>query len=227
MEDRIKNVLYGLGADVCGIGAIDRFNQAPDGFSPLDLYKDCQSVISFGVALPKGLMQVEPRLLYGYFNAEVCKMVDTIAFQAAKEIEKLFGAICVPVPCDTPNEYWDASNLTAKGLISMKHTAVACGLGQMGKSTLLIHPTYGNQLTVGAILTNLQLQSDPLCEALCIRGCEKCLEACPVHAIGNGMVEQRLCRQNTYKTTARGFDTVECNQCRNVCPMRFGKKVTY
>ncbi len=223
LEDRIKNVLYELDADVCGIGAIDRFSKAPEGFSPLNLYEDCKSVISFGVALPKGLMNVEPRLLYGYFNAEVCKIVDAMAFKAAKEIEKLFRAICVPVPCDGPNEYWDSLNLTAKGLISMKHTAVACGLGQIGKSTLLIHPTYGNQLTVGAILTNLELKSDPLCEKLCIPSCKKCLEACPVHALRNGVVEQKLCRQNTYKTTARGFDTVECNLCRNICPMKFGK----
>ena len=223
MEKSIKELLYKLDADVCGIGAIDRFKEAPEGFSPLDLYSDCKSVISFGVALPKGLMFVEPRLLYGYFNAEVCKKVDTIAFKAAKEIEKLYDAICVPVPCDAPNEYWDVENLTAKGLISMKHTAVACGLGQIGKSTLLIHPEHGNLLTVGAILTNLELKSDPLCENLCIPGCTKCLDACPSHAIQNGKVNQKLCRNHAYGKTKRGFDTVDCNHCRMVCPMRFGK----
>ena len=224
MEKCIKELLYTLDADVCGIGAIERFNEAPEGFSPLDLFSDCKSVISFGVALPKGLMFVEPRLLYGYFNEEVCKKVDAIAFKAAKEIEKITGANCVPVPCDAPNEYWEASILKAKGLISMKHTAVACGLGQLGKNTLLINPTYGNLLTVGAILTNLELESDPLCEELCMPGCRRCVDACPVHAIHNGEVEQKACRNHAYGKTERGFDTVDCNVCRKVCPLRFGEK---
>ena len=224
LEKEIKELLLSLDADVCGIGAIDRFKEAPEGYSPLDLYSDCKSVISFGIALPKGLMYVEPRLLYAHFNDDICHKVDAIAFKAAKGIEKLYGAICVPVPSDAPNEYWDAHNLTAKGLISMKHTAVACGLGRMGKSTLLINPTYGNLLTVGAILTNLEMESDPLCGDLCIPECRRCLDACPVHAITNGSVNQKLCRPNTYGKTGRGFDTVDCNKCRQVCPMRFGKE---
>ena len=223
MKNEIKELIYSLGADVCGVGAIDRFADAPQGFSPLDLYPECKSVISLGVALSQGLMQVEPRLLYAHFNEKNCHIVDDIAFKAAKAIEKQYNCICIPIPCDAPNEYWDAPNLTAKGLISMKHTAVACGIGQLGKSTLLIHPEYGNRLTMGAILTNLELESDPYCENICLPGCRKCMDSCPVHAIADGHVNQKLCRPNTYGKTARGFDTVDCNTCRSICPMRNGK----
>ena len=38
MENYIKAAAYKLGADVCGIGSIDRFKNAPAGFSPLDLF---------------------------------------------------------------------------------------------------------------------------------------------------------------------------------------------
>ncbi|MDD7193834.1 MAG: hypothetical protein SPJ42_05790 [Oscillospiraceae bacterium] len=38
MENYIKAAAYKLGADVCGIGIIDRFKNAPAGFSPLDLF---------------------------------------------------------------------------------------------------------------------------------------------------------------------------------------------
>ena len=37
-----------------------------------DLYPDCKSVIAVGIALPKGLFRVEPRLLYGHFNTVDC-----------------------------------------------------------------------------------------------------------------------------------------------------------
>ncbi len=222
MENKIKQMIMDLGADVIGIGGIDRFTDAPKGFSPTDLYPDCKSVISFGVALSKGLLIVEPRLIYAHFNDDVCIKVDEIALKAAKEIEKLSGGICVPIPCDAPNEYWDTENLTAKGLISMKHTAVLCGLGQLGKSTLLLNPQYGNRLILGAILTNLELESDPFSENICIPGCNKCMNSCPVHAIGETSVNQKLCRPHTYGKTKRGFATVDCNTCRYVCPVKAG-----
>ena len=40
----------------------------------------------------------------------------------------------------------------------------------------------------------------------------------------DGSVDQKRCRINTYGKTARGFDTVDCNNCRTVCPMRFGNR---
>lgn len=218
----LKEILLSLGADACGVGTIDRFAGAPEGFSPLDLYAECKSVIVFGRALPKGLTQVAPRIIYGHFNYFTCPQVDGIALDAAREIEKRLGAVAVPLPCDVPYEAWDAATQTGHGLLSFKHAAALCGLGEIGKNTLLIHPQYGNLLTLGAILTNLEAESDPLCEGLCIPGCRKCLDACPAHAIGEGRVRQDKCRPNTYGKTARGFDTVDCNRCRVVCPRRFG-----
>lgn len=221
-KEEIREKILELGADVCGFGGIERFTDAPENFRPTDLYADCKSVISVGVALPKGLLRVDSRLLYGHFNADVVHKVDEIVLTAAKIIEKEYGGICVPIPSDGPYEYWEQETLTGKGLLSMKHTAVACGVGQIGKSSLLLNPEYGNRLTLGAILTNVVFESDLFCKNICIPGCTKCLNACPVSAIQDGAVIQKECRQNTYGNTARGFDTVDCNKCRSVCPMRDG-----
>ncbi|MEN2776817.1 hypothetical protein ABCY62_17510 [Acetivibrio clariflavus] len=46
MKRAIKELAYQLGADVCGVGSIDRFENAPTGFSPLDLFDKCKSVIA-------------------------------------------------------------------------------------------------------------------------------------------------------------------------------------
>ena len=223
MENCIKETAYRLGADVCGIGSIDRFENAPTGYSPLDLFDKCKSVIVVGIALPKGLYEVAPRLIYGHFNAEICTILDHLELKLAKAIESKYHCLAVPVPCDAPNEYWKAENMKAKGLISMKHTAVLCGLGSIGKSSLLLNPEYGNCLTIGAVLTDLELRSDALQPDCCIPGCNRCIDSCPAQAIADGSVDQRLCRLNTDGKTARGFDTVDCNRCRTVCPMRFGK----
>ena len=223
MKETIREEILKLGADVCGFGNIERFVNAPRNFRPTDLFADCKSVISVGIALPKGLLRVDSRLIYGHFNEDVLHKVDEIVFAAAKMIEGECNAICVPIPSDAPYEYWEAETMTGKGLLSMKHTAVACGIGQIGKSSLLLSPQYGNRLTLGAILTNVDFESDPLSESICISGCTKCLNSCPVSAIQNEAVTQKECRQNTYGSTARGFDTVDCNKCRSECPMKDGK----
>lgn len=69
----------------------------------------------------------------------------------------------------------------------------------------------------------MELKPDPVQSELCISGCRKCIDNCPVQAMKDGCVNQKLCRLNTYGKTARGFDTVDCNNCRTVCPMRYGK----
>ena len=142
----IRKKIINLGADVCGFAGIERFTDAPKNFRPTDLYSDCKSVISVGIALPKGLFHAESRLIYGHFNADVVHKVDEVVFSAAKIIEEEFDGICVPIPSDNPYEYWETETMTGKGLISMKHVAVACGIGQIGKSSLLLNPKYGNRL---------------------------------------------------------------------------------
>ena len=87
-KDEIREKILGLGADVCGFGGMERFTEAPTDFRPIDLFPDCKSVIAVGIALPKGLLRVEPRLLYGHFNEDVVHKVDEIVFSAEKIIEK-------------------------------------------------------------------------------------------------------------------------------------------
>ena len=219
MKEQIRAIVLAYGADLCGFASIDRFNNAPSGFSPCDIYSDCKTVISFAIALPQGLIKINPRLIYGHFNYMSCSEIDNIAFKSSKKIEKLFNCFAIPIPCDSPYEYWDTSKREGRGLLSMKHAAVQAGLGSLGKNTLFISKHYGNMVILGAILTNLTLPSDMVSENICITNCNKCAESCPVQAIANGTVNQKLCRENTYNKTERGFDTVDCNKCRVVCPI--------
>ncbi len=211
----------GLGADVCGFAAVKDLSDAPEGFRPTDIFTKCKSVIAFGIALPRGLAQVE-QLIYGHFNYKICYQIDSIAFHTAKHIEEHYGGYAVPLPSDGPYEYWDAEKMEGRGLISLKHAAVAAGLGTLGKSTLLLNRKYGNMLILGAVLTDLDLSSDPPANSICIEDCSLCVSNCPVGALYSSPVNQKACRQNTYGINARGFDTVNCNKCRMICPMKYG-----
>lgn len=224
MKEQIKSIVLNLGADVCGIASIDRFEAAPKGFHPTDIYAGCKSVIAFGKHYPNGLMHVSPRIVYNRMMYDINGLeIDRIAYFAALEIEKL-GAIAVPVPSDSPYEFWDAERQEGRGILSMRHLGALAGIGALGKNTLLLNKDYGNTLGLGAILTDLELPSDALAEPVCIEGCRLCLENCPSKALNGQTTDQSRCRPNTYTTNARGFAIVECNTCRTICPRRFGMR---
>lgn len=224
VKEQIREIILSSGADVCGIANVESFSTAPKGFHPSDIFADCRSVVVFGLSLPKGLTKIDSKLIYAHFNSLSCSQVDLIASKAAKRIEKEFGGNAVPLPSDDPYDFWDQEKMEGHGLLSMKHAAVAAGLGTLGKSTLLLNSQYGNWLTLGAVLLDLDLPSDPPAEKICIPECDLCLKHCPVQAIDGKSVIQKKCRLNTYGTNARGFCTVNCNKCRTICPMRFGKR---
>ena len=224
IKEEIRNMVLSAGADVCGFANVDRFENAPEGFAPTDIYKDCRSVLVLGVALPKGMSKVNPQLIYNYFNGNIVTMVDDILLRVAKKIEGAFGGFTVPLPCDMSGS-WNEETKTAHGILSMKHLAVQAGIGFMGKNTILCNEQFGNLMTVGAVLLSLDLPSDELCINHCPPKCHICIDNCPAQAIReDGTVNQTLCRPVAYGTTFRGYGTVECNRCRMGCPLRFGVK---
>lgn len=224
MKNKIKEIFLQLGSDICGIANVDRFDNAPTGFHPKDIYNECKSVIVFAKVIPNGIAKVSPRIIYQHFNNIGPIELDRIAYEAAIKIERIFNCCVVPIPSDAPYEYWDEEKLEGRGLLSMKHAAVNAGIGSLGKNTMLLNRQFGSMLNIGAALTNLDLPSDPFAEELCIKNCRLCLESCPAKALDDNHVNQSLCRKYTYGKSSRGFDVVNCNQCRVVCPRAFGKK---
>lgn len=217
-------MVLGFGADVCGFAGVERFGDAPEGFHPCDIFPECKSVIVFGITLSKGLFEVDSRLIYSHFNSLSFTQVDHVSFQTANFLEKTYQGIGVPIPCDNPYDYWNEEKLEGRGLLSMKHAAILAGVGTMGKNTILMNKDYGNRLTIGCVLTDLQIESDEMAPQICLENCNLCVQSCPVGAIGEDFVIQKNCRMNAYGKAKRGFETVECNRCRTVCPMRFGGK---
>ncbi len=52
----VKEIMFSLGADLCGIAGLDRFEDAPKGYHPRDVLPQCRSVISFGCRFPTGTL---------------------------------------------------------------------------------------------------------------------------------------------------------------------------
>ncbi len=220
----IKNFALSLGADKCGIASIDRFKEAPVGFKPTDIYKDCQSVVVFLKQMPKETIMASNPIPYTHTAYLLYNILDKIGLETSYFIEKK-GMHGILIPSDVPYMYWDETRKHGQGILSMRHSAYLAGLGFLGKNTLLINKDLGNMVYIGAILTNAKLDADPLVSNIdCPSNCKICLEACPAKALDGITVNQKLCREYSFYKNERGFDIYDCNKCRKLCILRTGKR---
>ncbi|OBR89673.1 MULTISPECIES: epoxyqueuosine reductase [Clostridium] len=213
----IKEMAYSFGADVCGISNIERFDDAPKGFHPLDVYAKTKSIIVFGKQFSTSLFETNTNVPYTFVKNKSVELLDNISIQLTISIESK-GYKAIPIPSDEPYEYWDSQNRHGRGILSLKHLAQASGIGCIGKNTLLINKKYGNRLYLGAVLTDTELEADNLLDTLCPDNCTICLKACPQSALDGTTVNQKKCREKCASVTEGGGFVYSCNICRKVCP---------
>ena len=221
---KIKVIIKDLGADLCGIASIDRFKDAPEGFHPIDIYPDCKSVIVFLKRTPKSSIYAVNCIPYTFVNSMIMNIIDNLTIKILYSLEEL-GIKCVPIPSDDPYEYWESERSYGRAILSLRHAGYLSGLGVIGKNTLLINNLYGNMIQIGAVLVDVELESDPIATYEgCLSSCKICIESCPQQALDGNSVEQALCRPISNFKHQKGYTLKKCNVCRIKCPNAFGIK---
>ncbi|MFX0022240.1 MAG: epoxyqueuosine reductase [Candidatus Hermodarchaeota archaeon] len=214
----VKEKIKELGADICGFAPVSRFNAAPKGFHPLDIYKECKTVVAFAIKVPLAPLFTNNLVPYSHFGSIIINEVDTMTLKIVKTFEEL-GIGCVPIPSDDPYEHWEPERLYGRAILSLRHAGYLAGLGVLGKNTLLINEYYGNMIQLGAVLVNVDLSADPIVDYEgCLTDCQICLDSCPQGALDGITVNQKACRQHSIYKTEKGYTLKRCNVCRKICP---------
>jgi epoxyqueuosine reductase len=222
--EEIRSIATGLGADKCGIAAAERFDMAPSGFHPRDLYGKCRSVVVFLKQMPPEVINAENPIVYTHTANLLYDALDKIGLNLCFSLEKE-GVHAVPVPTDVPYLHFDVQKKHGMGILSLRHAAYNAGLGILGRNTLLINRDLGNLVYIGAILIDAPVEPDPIADdPACPPGCSLCLDACPVEALDGVTVNQKLCREHSTLEHPRGWDIYTCSKCRQVCPLRMGNQ---
>jgi epoxyqueuosine reductase QueG len=91
--------------------------------------------------------------------------------------------------------------------VSLKHLAEAAGLGVMGKNRIVLHPKFGADIYLGAIIIDRPIDGydQPLAESPCLN-CNLCAVACPTGAIArDGHFSFPNCMTHNYREKLYGF----------------------
>lgn len=186
----IKDAAFGHGMDMCGIASIDRFAESPSRRHPTDILPGCKSVIVVGVRLLDGIVQANFRTyengrqdlkgLYGTYGYTMLPNFELTyaCYAVAQSIERHLGETATPL---------STGPMTNGTQISIRHCAVAAGLGEFGWMSIVLTPEFGPRNRFGVILTTAEIEPDPMYSGgtLCDPAkCRICTDVCPTKAIG-------------------------------------------
>jgi epoxyqueuosine reductase QueG len=223
-KDIIREVAFKNGVDLFGVASVDRFENAPKGFHPKDIYSKAETVIVFAIKLPTETLYADNPVPFTHVNTLAMQKMDLITYNISTELDKL-GLKNILIPTDDPYLYWDNEAQEGRAILSLRHIGYLAGLGKLGRNNLLINKDYGSMIQIGALLTDASFESDPLADyEVCPPNCRICLDICPQKALTGETVIQKNCRPISNFKTEKGYTIKKCFECRKKCPRVLGIK---
>lgn len=240
----IKQAADTVGFHACGVSAACRLSQFE---RELDAWLDRGCQASMDYMAQHHDMRCDPTLLLpgarsvisvllGYKPSAVMRGSQQIARYAYgpdyhETVKKMLYAMVAEIRKSYPA--FEAKACVDTVPIADKHWAQRSGLGWIGKNTLLINKDLGSLCFVGELVTTEEVSPYDQPIASCCADCNRCVEACPNHAI------QYLPEVDAYVVNSErclSYQTIEnraehlpadlkrnqyvygCDCCQNVCP---------
>ncbi|MCX7788385.1 MAG: epoxyqueuosine reductase [Spirochaetes bacterium] len=155
--------------------------------------------------------------LYHRINDELNQKTVKIATLLQEE-----GIDALAVPATVSDHELDEEyHRTLRYPLSHKMVATRAGLGWIGKTDLLVTPTFGPRVRLASILVSeaFTIPGKPFDESLC-GDCSVCVKSCPAQA-ANGTVWTIHTDRNEF------FDPFRCRDyCRKISFQRLGKEIS-
>ncbi len=217
----IKEIAIEAGADLCGIANVERFQGCPPETHPLSLFPETKSIIVYANRILKGCYQGikegtdwSSYWIYGYGTGLYASLGK--AGGAISDLLEDHGYESVPSSGGHTllDEAPPAREPLAKGklppcvALHMRLSAALAGLGELGWSKVFLSPEFGPRQRFEIILTDAELEPDPLFSEKICDHCQACVRHCPGHALG-GKREEMECEGRVFS-----WGEVNCGKCK-------------
>ena len=178
-KEQIRSYALNLGVEYVGFAAAEDYKSAR---SPAlnSLMPGVKSLIVLAFREMSTCESPRPQIAMAG-RMDVMEFSRSVNYRLAAFLERA-GLKAMTVPASYPMEM-SAATKGCMGEVSLRHAAVAAGLGTFGRHNIVIHPQLGTRVIFSAILTSLDMTSDaPVIDDLCIH-CDACVRSCPAGAL--------------------------------------------
>lgn len=191
IELEVKKRAKQAGADIVGIASIGRFDHAPANVHPHSIFSHTKSVIAMGCRMVRGALKTaEEGHFWQAYNCDSYQYINEILapHMLRKVVIMLEDLGYTAVPIHNPfgtgmGRPVYPGGPKPDGIISLRVVGCAAGLGELGLGKLFMTPEFGPRQRMYAVLTDAELEPDPLLTKPICDECGACIKACPADAI--------------------------------------------
>lgn len=191
----VKKKAQELGADLVNIVSCATLEaNPPDPLwpqVPSKISKQMKSCIVTGIRMPWGIFLTDNPTCLSMGAQLLLRKTETVSLALSYWLEEQ-GCHAFQVATEETDPDLKRGSY---GWLSLRHLGVLAGMGTLGLEVNLLTPEFGPRVYQGAVLTDVELESDePIRDQLCIgETCGRCLYACPPDAVLHWGLDKRGC----------------------------------
>lgn len=204
--EEVKQFAREAGADIVGVGSMDRFEGAPPQYDPRAIFPDAQAIVGLGFRIHRGLLRgIEEGTYFAAYPAMgYASINDVYAPMVLREVGNFLedqGYEAVLYQNTSVRLGCGVGKAVAPGkpkpdvFLHFRIAGVICGMGEIGYSKVFLSPQFGPRQRLAFILTDAPLEPDPVSDGGICDRCQACVRECPAGAIHP---------KNTVKVTVAG-----------------------
>jgi epoxyqueuosine reductase QueG len=186
----VMKLIQAEGIDLVGIANAKNLLLAYPPRPATALMPSARSVIVMAVAHSLGAVYSPDIMLWTRNKMQASRLLDETAEKISRTLERT-GFLSLPISADKPVEIVKYNPETGRkfrqtrtiGFLSLKHAAISCGMGELGRNNLLLTPEFGPHQRLCAIVTEAPLKTDARRKLDLCRNCGQCVKACPSGAL--------------------------------------------